>query len=84
MFKPTAPKKPDTHRKARERAKELAALYRMDIEKCGSGFNVWPPHASFGRFHQRVEIVDEFDGDHYCNDWAEVLHMVLAYSGERA
>lgn len=82
MFRPTAARKPDTHRKARETARVLAAQHGIEIERLrGGGFNVWPPHASAtGRIHPGVETVDEFDGDHYCNEWDEVLHMVKAYA----
>jgi hypothetical protein len=71
-FKAPAVKKPDTHRRAREEAKRLAALCGCEIEKCSSGgWNVWPPKAS---------VVDPFDGDHYAQDWAEVLVMVAQYA----
>lgn len=75
LFKPTAPKRPDTHRKAREEAKRLAALHGIEIEafkpKDGTGMNVWPPKGFKGK--------DPHEGDHYAEDWTDALERVKAY-----
>jgi hypothetical protein len=63
---------PDPHRRAREQAKPLAAQHGIEIERVDSGFNVWPPKAFAG--------VDPFDGDHYAQDWGDVLARVKAYA----
>lgn len=72
-FTAPAPKNPDTHRKAREEAKRLAALCGCEIEKCDSGWNVWPP---------KNAPTDPFDGDHYGQNWTEVLALVRHYAGK--
>jgi hypothetical protein len=75
-FKAPATKKPDVYRKEREEAKRLASICGCEIERCGSGWNVWPPKESAtGSIHPGT-LTDPFDGDHYCQDWREVLEMV--------
>ncbi len=75
MFKVSAPKKPDTQRRQRERAKALAGEHGIEIEKFteGGGMNVWPPK-SLG------DSGDPFDGDHYASDWVEALSMIEQYA----
>ena len=73
-FKPAPAKRTDPHRKAREESKRLAAPLGVEIEKCrGDGFNVWPPA-------DMMPADDPHDGDHYANDWTEVLAMVRIYA----
>ena len=71
LFRAPKPRAPDVHRKARQEAKTLAKTHGIEIEKIGSGFNVWPPKGS---------VNDPFDGDHYAQDWAQVLLMVKEYA----
>lgn len=75
MFRPAAPKKADKHRRAREEAKRLAAECGCEIEPCKPGFNVWP---------QAGLIDDPWDGDHYCQDWNDVLVMTQSYWNRRS
>jgi hypothetical protein len=70
-FRAPAARKPDEHRKARETAKGLAEKHHIEIERLDSGFNVWPPRGFSG--------IDPFDGDHYAQDWSEVLTRVKTY-----
>ena len=70
-FAPPAPRKKDAQRKAREQAKPLIKRLGIDLEKCDSGWNVWPPKS--------IEV-DPFDGDHYAQDWNEVLLMAQRYA----
>jgi hypothetical protein len=72
-FKAPPARRPDTHRKARETAKALAKEHNIEIEPITSGFNVWPPRGSAGE--------DPYDGDHFAQDWPEVLDRVRAYAG---
>ncbi len=72
-FKPPAERKPDVHRKAREAAKALAKEHDIEIEPINSGFNVWQP--------SRANAADPFEGDHYAEDWSEVLTRVRTYAG---
>jgi hypothetical protein len=79
-FRPPAARKPDTQRKAREETKRLAALVGCDIEKCGGGWNVWPPKAdSRGQPHPGT-VTDPFEGDHYAQDWEEALVIASHYA----
>lgn len=71
-FKPAATRRPDIYRKEREEAKRLAAICGCAIEREGAGWNVWPPAAL------PIES-DPFEGDHYCQDWSEVLDAVRLY-----
>lgn len=75
QFVQAAPRKPDVHRKDREWAKPVAAEYGIEIERIGTGFNVWPPKALFEQGRP-----DMHDGDHYCGNWAEVAVMVKEYA----
>jgi hypothetical protein len=70
-FKAPAARKPDLHRKERESAKALAKQHHVEIERVNSGFNVWPPRGFSGE--------DPFEGDHYAQDWSDVLARVKAY-----
>lgn len=71
IFKP-APVRGDPHRKAREEARMLAAARGFEIERLkGGGFNVWPP--------KNIKT-DKFEGDHYANDWEDVLPMARWYA----
>lgn len=71
-FRAPAARKPDTQRKAREEAKALAVEHGIEIERLrDGGFNVWPPKGFKGD--------DPHGGDHFANDWVEVLPMVRAY-----
>jgi hypothetical protein len=73
LFKPAASRKPDPHRKARERAQAVAKDFGIEIECLrDGGFNVWPDKAS--------QEPDPFDGDHYCSDWSEVWGNVATYA----
>jgi hypothetical protein len=71
-FKPATPRRPDIYRKEREEAKRMAATCGCTIERDGAGWNVWPPK-------EMTEAVDPFSGDHYCQDWSEVLDAVRLY-----
>lgn len=71
-FRAPAPRQPDTHRKAREAARHLAAAHSIEIEALRPGFNVWPPKSWRG--------ADPFEGDHHADHWGEVLAMVQAYA----
>lgn len=71
----STPKKraPDNHRKAREAAKPLIQKLGIELEKFREGgFNVWPPKTL-------ADHDDPFEGDHYANDWDDVLERVQAY-----
>lgn len=72
-FKAPVARKPDTFRKEREEAKRLARLHGIEIERCGSGWNVWPPKCR--------QDDDPWEGDHFCGDWMAVLVMVQKYAG---
>ena len=75
VFRAPAPRRADPHRKARTQAKALAEEHGIEIERLrDGGFNVWPPKTFSG--------VDPHDGDHFANDWDQVLQMVLAYAPE--
>lgn len=74
IFKGPAKRKPDTQRKPREQAKALAAKHGIEIERMrDGGMNVWPPAAL-------PDASDPYAGDHYANDWADVLGMVEGYA----
>ena len=73
LFKPAAPRKPDTGRKHREWAKPVAKEYGIEIEPIDGGFNVWPPKGL-------DDALDPHNGDHYAQDWAEVASMVKDYA----
>ena len=62
----------DTQRKARNESKKLAASRGFEIERLKEGgFNVWPP---------KDISKDEFEGDHFANDWDEVLQKAQWYA----
>jgi hypothetical protein len=69
----TAPKRSsDPYRKEREESKKLAAKHNIEIKRLtGGGFNVWPPKG--------LEV-DPHEGDHFANDWSEVLPLVQDYA----
>ena len=75
-FQPAAKRNPDPYRKDREWAKPVAAEYGIEIEKCDSGWNVWPPKA----LCKRAGWVDAHEGGHYCQDWSEIRAMVTDYA----
>jgi hypothetical protein len=70
------PPRTDPHRRAREEGKRLASEHGICLEKLpGGGMNVWPPaHVTH----------DPFEGDHYAQDWPEVLEHVRAYLAAQA
>lgn len=71
-FKAPVPRRADPFRKARKEARALAEKHGVQIERLrGGGFNVWPPKGFVGN--------DPHEGDHFANDWNEVLPMVRAY-----
>lgn len=72
-FKPKAAPRSDPYRKSRPLAKQLAAALGVEIEAMRPGFNVWPPRGM-------LDSADEFNGDHFANDWDEVLERVQAYA----
>lgn len=74
MFRPTPARRPDPHRKARELAKPLAKKHGIELERIEGGINVWPP--------KDMVLADPWEGDHYAQDWSEVLLMVRTYAGE--
>ena len=72
-FKPG--RAPDPFRKPRAEAKRLAAEAGVDIESLRpeyAGSNVWPPKGL-------EPPNDPYAGDHYADDWNEVLVMVRRY-----
>ena len=72
LFSAARPHAKDVHRRARERAVALAGQCGAEIERLrDSGFNVWPPAGL---------AADPFDGDHFAQDWAEVLDIVTTYA----
>ena len=70
-FKAPTARRPDLHRKARERAKALAKQHNIEIEPIEGGFNVWPPKGFSG--------IDLYQGDHFALDWDHVLTRVQSY-----
>jgi hypothetical protein len=69
----TPARKPDTERVARKKAKELAARHAVGLEVEHGQPIVWGP--SFG-----LEPEDDpYDGDHYCDDWADALERIEKY-----
>ena len=73
LFKVPAPKKSDTQRRPRERAKALATEHGIEIEKFSEGgMNVWPPK-------MLQESRDPFGDDHFAGDWNEALSMIEQY-----
>jgi hypothetical protein len=67
-----APRRLDPHRKAREEAKALAKKHGIEIERLkDGGFNVWPP---------KSVTIDPHEGDHFVNEWDEVLVSVRLYA----
>lgn len=73
LFRPAPPRRGDPHRKARERAKALAARLGVEVERlAGGGMNVWPPRGL-------ASHADPFEGDHYAQDWPDALQRVEAY-----
>lgn len=73
VFKSPSPRKPDPQRRQREEAKQLASKHGIEIEKLREGgMNVWPPKAL-------PDCLDPFDGDHFAEDWTDVLSMVKDY-----
>ncbi len=68
-FKTGASKGP-SYRKERDEAKRLAGLCGCTIERFMPGWNVWPPKGI---------DADPLEGDHYCQDWPEVLDAVKRY-----
>ncbi len=73
LFSTPKPKKTDTTRGSRTKAKALAAAHGIEIERVDGGMNVWPPSTV-------SDAADPFAGDHYCNDWSEALSMAEAYA----
>lgn len=62
-FRTPAVRKPDTFRKQREQAKQLAAARCIEVEKIeGGGMNVCPPKGL-------ASADDPYGGDHYADDW---------------
>jgi hypothetical protein len=55
----------------------LAAEHGVDIQSMRPGFNVWPPK-------DLPDDADEYSGDHYVNEWDEVLERVKAYVEAKA
>lgn len=72
LFKAPRHRQPDPYRVSRPAAKSLAASHDIEIEQLKPGFNVCPLKAL-------AEEAGEFAGDHYANDWDEVLERVRAY-----
>ena len=73
VFKSPSPKKSDPQRRQREEAKQLASEHGIEIEKLREGgMNVWPPKAL-------SDCLDPFEGDHFAEDWTDVLSMVKQY-----
>lgn len=72
VFKPAAKPK-DPFRKARAEAKQLASQHGIEIEPLRPGFNVWAPAGLSDT------PADPFEGDHYADDWSDVLERVKAY-----
>lgn len=72
-FKAPKARQPDPYRKSRPEAKRLAAQLGVEIEALRPGFNVWPPKAIADTDK------DEFKGDHYAENWDDVLERVKAY-----
>lgn len=71
-FKAPRQRQADAYRVSRPAAKKLALTHDIEIKPMKPGFNVWPPKAL-------AEEADPFPGDHYANDWDEVLERVNAY-----
>lgn len=64
----------DPSRRAREKAKKIATMHGIEIEKFpDGGMNVWAPESLGG-------VEDPFDGDHYAGSWEEALGMVEEYA----
>lgn len=75
LFTPAPPRRPDKWRAQRERAQALAREQGVEIEPLhGGGFNVWPPASIVDT------DLDPHAGDHYCQDWDDVLGKVQAYN----
>ena len=75
IFASSKPKKLDSFRKEREKAKRMAAEHGIEIERLAEGgMNVWPPSqvADTDR--------DPFTGDHHAEDWQVALSMVQQYA----
>lgn len=74
-FKAPPERKSDPFRQSRERAKVLAALHGIELEKAkgGGGMNVWPPKTL-------ADENDPFDADHYAEDWDDALDRVQRYA----
>lgn len=75
-FRGKAARRPDTGRKDREWAKPVAKEYGIEIERLGGGWNVWPPK----QLTSKPGWFDPYEGDHFCQDWAEVRSMVSQYA----
>ena len=80
IFGTRAARKPGTDRKHREWAKPVAVEYGIEIERCDSGWNVWPPKA----LTKASGWSDNYEGDHYCQSWGEIRTMVADYAHDCA
>lgn len=69
-----------SQRRERQQAQALALQCGCTIERCTPGWNVWPPKPVPGV----AQPPDPYEGDHYCQDWKEVLAMVQHWAGTGA